>query len=217
METSRQDAAQERSRATLAMMPETFVRNWQMTGLRVLRAQERMLHGMMSAARLEMQFGQDLLMNRMARFTPRSENGARTDGAFQEFDRMIAMMREVTEELRSGFSEATQLLTETADEAFRDTTKKAGQAAQALTDRGAEAVHESLQASGKFTKKMAESGAEATREAGNAAKENIKDVKENTKDAKENVKESARDAKESSRENTRESANAEKEGSRRSM
>jgi hypothetical protein len=48
-----------------------------------LRAQERMLDGMMSA--LEMQFGQDLIMNRIAR------------------DRMITMIREVTEELRSGF------------------------------------------------------------------------------------------------------------------
>src|ERR1700756_208552 len=67
METSRQDFAQERTRAALTLMPETFVRNWQMTGLRVLRAQERMLHGMMSAARLEMQFGQDLIMNRMGR------------------------------------------------------------------------------------------------------------------------------------------------------
>ena len=110
METSRQEAVQERTRAALAMMPETFVRNWQLTGLRVLRAQERMLHGMMSAARLEMQFGQDLLMNRMARFNASGDNGGRNEGAFQEFDRMITMMREVTEELRTGFSEATQLL-----------------------------------------------------------------------------------------------------------
>src|ERR1700734_295476 len=94
METSRHDATQERTRAAMAIMPETFVRNWQMTGLRVLRAQERMLHGMMSAARLEMQFGQDLIMNRMARLNTRNENGPR-DGAFQELDRMITLMREV--------------------------------------------------------------------------------------------------------------------------
>ncbi len=52
-----------------------------------------MLHGMMSAARLEMQFGQDLLMSRMARLNTRSENGGHNEGAFQEFDRMITMMR----------------------------------------------------------------------------------------------------------------------------
>jgi hypothetical protein len=152
METSRQDAAQERTRAALTLMPETFVRNWQMTGLRVLRAQERMLHGMMSAARLEMQFGQDLIMNRMVRFNARGEEGGRGDGAFQELDRLITMIREVTEELRSGFNEATQLLTETADEAIQDTTKTVATAAQA--------THESLQSSGKFTKKVAESAAE---------------------------------------------------------
>jgi hypothetical protein len=138
-------------------MPETFVRNWQMTGLRVLRAQERMLHGMMSAARLEMQFGQDLIMNRMVRFNARSDDKGRADGAFQELDRLITMIREVTEELRSGFNDATQLLTETADEAIHDTTKAAGTAARAATDSAAEATHESLQTSGKFTKKVAES------------------------------------------------------------
>jgi hypothetical protein len=166
METSRQDFAQERTRAALTLMPETFVRNWQMTGLRVLRAQERMLHGMMSAARLEMQFGQDLIMNRMVRFNSRDEGG-RADGAFQELDRLITMIREVTEELRSGFNDATQLLTETADEVIQDTTKAAGTAAQAATDRAAEATHESLQSSGKFTKKAAESAAETA----NAEKE----------------------------------------------
>jgi ElaB/YqjD/DUF883 family membrane-anchored ribosome-binding protein len=144
-------------------MPETFVRNWQITGLRVLRAQERMLHGMMSAARLEMQFGQDVIMNRMARFNGRSEDRTRGESGFQELDRLITMIREVTEELRSGFNEATQLLTDTADEVIEDTTK----AAQATTDKAAEATQESLQSSGKFTKKETEAAAES----GNATKE----------------------------------------------
>src|ERR1700722_12234850 len=152
METSRHDATHERTRAALAIMPETFVRNWQLTGLRVLRAQERILHGMMSAARLEMQFGQDLLMNRVARLNARGEEGAHRDGAFQEFDRMVTMMREVTEELRTGFNEATQLLTDAADE----TIQKTGAAVQATTNKAAEAAHESLQNSGKFTKKVVE-------------------------------------------------------------
>jgi hypothetical protein len=118
-----------------------------------------MLHGMMSAARLEMQFGQDLIMNRMARLNTRNENGPR-DGAFQELDRMITLMREVTEELRSGFNEATQLLSETADEVIHDTVKKTGAAAQAATDRAAETAHESLQSSGKFTRKISEPAGE---------------------------------------------------------
>ncbi|HEY1856634.1 hypothetical protein [Acidocella sp.] len=157
METSRHEAAHERTRAILAVTPETFVRNWQLTGLRVLRAQERMLHSMMSAARLEMQFGQDVLANRMSRFNSRSENGARADGAFQEFDRMITMMREVTEELRGGFTEATQLLTEAAEESLRDTKK----AVQTVADKSAEAAHDSLQSSGKFTKKIVEPATES--------------------------------------------------------
>ena len=143
METSRHDAATERMRAALTMMPETFVRNWQWTGFRMLRAQERMLHGMMSATRLEMQFGQDL-MNRMARFNTRSENGAtRSDGAFQEFDRVITLMREVSEELRTGFSEATLLLTE-------------------------EAAPESVQASARLAKKTTETAEDTTSTAAKA-------------------------------------------------
>jgi hypothetical protein len=168
METSRHDATQDRARAAMAVMPETFVRNWQITGLRVLRAQERMLHGMMSAARLEMQFGQDLLMSRMARLNARSEDGGHSDGAFQEFDRMITMMREVTEELRSGFNEATQMLTETADEATQKTgeaIQKTGAAIQSAANRSAEAAQESLQNSGKFTKKVVESSDDSEQEA----------------------------------------------------
>jgi hypothetical protein len=168
MEISRQqNAAQERARAALTLMPETFVRNWQMTGLRVLRAQERMLYGMMSAARLEMQFGQDLIMNRMAHFNARKDEEGRSEGAFQELDRLITMIREVTEELRSGFNEATQLLTETADEVIQDTTTKLGTATRAATDGVADATHETLQSSGKAAKKVSESAAETA----NAEKE----------------------------------------------
>jgi ElaB/YqjD/DUF883 family membrane-anchored ribosome-binding protein len=200
------------------MMPETFVRNWQMTGLRVLRAQERMLHGMMSAARLEIQFGQDLLKNRMARFTPRSENRARTDGGFQEFDRMISMMREVTEELRSGFSEATQLLTDTADEALRETTKKAGQTAQALADRGAEAVHESLQTSEKFTKKIVEPAAEAARdtteEAASAARDTSKEATSTGRDTGKEARDTSKEATSTGRDTTKEAAAASRESAR---
>ena len=148
METSRHDAAAERTRAVLTMMPETFVQNWQTTGVRMLRAQERMLHGMMSVARLEMQFGQEL-MNHMLRFNTRSENGAtRAGGAFQEFDRMITMMREVSEELRTGFSEATQLLTE-------------------------EAAPESVQAGARLAKKITETAEDTTSTAAKASERTI--------------------------------------------
>jgi hypothetical protein len=74
METSRHDAAAERTHAALTMVPETLVRNWQMTGLRMLRAQERMLHGMMSVTRLEMQYGQDLIKNQIARYNINTES-----------------------------------------------------------------------------------------------------------------------------------------------
>ncbi len=63
----------------------------------------------------------------------------------------------MTEELRSGFNEATQMLTETADEAIQktgDAIQKTGAAAQHIADRSAEAAQESLQNSGKFTKKV---------------------------------------------------------------
>jgi hypothetical protein len=183
METSRHDVTTERTRAAITMMPETFVRNWQMTGLRMLRAQERMLHGMMSAARLEMQFGQDLIMNRMARFNTRSENAPRGDGAFQELDRMITMMREVTEELRTGFSEATQLLTEDADESVQDSVKKASAATQSLADRTTDAAYESVQSGAKLAKRMTDTAEDGASNAAKAAERNINSDKDTRKSA----------------------------------
>lgn len=182
METSRHENASDRIRTIPAIMPEVFVRNWQLTGLKMLRAQERMLYGMMSAARLEMQFGQDLILNRIARYNSRSENGAtRGDGAFQEFERMITMVREVTEELRTGFSEATKLMTEDADELVQEAVKRGP--AQGVADKTAEVAQETGQIGARLAKKMNETADDTASTAAKAAEQTDSTDKDTRKSA----------------------------------
>ncbi|HQT47522.1 MAG TPA: hypothetical protein PLY97_09895 [Acidocella sp.] len=102
-----------------------MLRNWQLTGIRIVRAQERMLHGMMRAAQLEMQFGQEFFAGRMA-LLGNAGSHETPDRATQELERMMAMLREVNEELRSGFVEATQLLTE--ESPLQETAARAAEA-----------------------------------------------------------------------------------------
>jgi hypothetical protein len=127
------DQAENRAQdgASSGLHPETMLRNWQLTGIRIVRAQERMLHGMMRAAQLEMQFGQEFFAGRMA-LLGNAGSHETPDRATQELERMMAMLREVNEELRSGFVEATQLLTE--DSPLQEAAARTAAAAQTMAD-----------------------------------------------------------------------------------
>ncbi|HQT46221.1 MAG: hypothetical protein B7X08_06785 [Acidocella sp. 20-63-7] len=113
MESFTQDKSLAGSKDSAAFNPTVMMTSWQQAGLRALRAQERVLHGMLNAARLEIQFGQDLMINRMTQLQmgagkaqPSAPLGT------QEVERLLTMVREVSEELSNSFSEATRLLAE---------------------------------------------------------------------------------------------------------
>jgi hypothetical protein len=110
METIPQNAA--------PLSPDVFLRGWQQAGSRMLRAQERLLHGVASAAKLEMRFGQELMESRLALLkwaeTDSQTNAARTA---QEVEKLMVMMHGVTKELRTGFADAAKLLAELPAEA----------------------------------------------------------------------------------------------------
>lgn len=111
-----------------AFNTEGLMRGWQQGTMRVLRAQERIMEGMVAAARLEMRYGQELMANRLGMMKwEMPEPGHSSSRATDEVDKFISVVREVTEELRTSFTEATKLLngSETAAEA-----RKAGGAAR---------------------------------------------------------------------------------------
>lgn len=123
MESFTQDKSLAGSKDALAFNPTVLMTNWQQAGLRALRAQERVLHGILNVARLEIQFSQDLMINRMTQLqmTGGKAQPSATLGA-QEIERLFTMVREVSEELSASFSEATRLLAEGTPAAHRKET-----------------------------------------------------------------------------------------------
>ncbi len=173
MQNYTQDTSNGQTKSGRPLSPEAFLRNWQEAGARVLRAQERMLHGMMSAARLELQFGQDFLSHRLETLQAGSASG-RTEQAMKEIDRVTTLLREVNEELRTGFSEATKLLTEGTpmEEAAQHVTEAVDQASRRTEDmvddglhKGAELAKQATEETVATVQKARKSAASATAEA----------------------------------------------------
>ena len=128
MENLNRSASLGPDKAPLPLGPAAFMHNFQHTGLQVLRAQERMMHGMVNAAKLEMKFAQELMTNRLAlmKWDAASQQPS-PQYATGEFERAIGMIREVAAELHNGFSEATQLLAEGKEPPLREAVRDAAQ------------------------------------------------------------------------------------------
>lgn len=140
-----------RGKAFPAITAQFLAGNFQQTGLRMLRAQERVLHGMANAARLEMKYGQDLLSSRLSLLDWHNHSQPPAEHAAADFELTMTMLREVTEELRSGFTEAAKLLTEDAAPAVQEAVEKVNEALAESADQ----VKETAQAASAAVKKAA--------------------------------------------------------------
>ena len=111
METFYQTPFFDPAKAISALNEGIFVENWRQAGIRVLRAQERLLGGLMNAARLEVEFSRELMASRMGSL--QWEGGfaqVLTERPRQDVARLTTLIREVNEEVSSGFREAAKLL-----------------------------------------------------------------------------------------------------------
>jgi len=111
----------------------TMMRLWQQNANRMLRANERMMHGMLTALKLEFQLGQDLLEHRINTFKaasqtekPSEAGHTMMDRHLHEMERLIASMRDISEEMRNSFGDATKLM-------FQDVGQQAKDLATAAT------------------------------------------------------------------------------------
>jgi len=129
-----------------------YMRSWQKTGLRMLRAQERVMQGIAKAAKLEIKYGQDLVGSRMSLL---DWNGTNTDAragmAVREVESLMNMMRDVTEELNHSFADAAKLLTEGMEDTMRESEdalaegfQQARDMARKSVDKGAEMSREGI-------------------------------------------------------------------------
>ena len=112
---------------TMKSEGNTMLRLWQENANRAMRANERMMRGMMSALKLEFQLGQELLEHRMntmraASQTDKPIEAGQTifDRHVQEMERLVATMREVSEEMRSSFGDATKMMFHDIDQQTKD-------------------------------------------------------------------------------------------------
>lgn len=103
------------SKAAVGFDAEKAARNWQLGATRALRAQERLVQGLVSALRLEFRFGQELLANRVSLLTLENAGTKNVgDYASGEFEKLTVLVKDLTEELQGSFTEALKLLQEGA-------------------------------------------------------------------------------------------------------
>jgi len=142
----------------LTAMPELYMRNLQRTGTRMLRAQERMLQSLMQAGHLQMKFSQDFWAARGAagRTEGRQDTGTM---AVAETERMLSHLREITETVQRGVSEALQSLMDTAEATAQDAHDTVLRAADDTTyaaRTGAEAMKETIDRTTEATRQAAD-------------------------------------------------------------
>lgn len=101
----------------------TMMRLWQDNTNRLLRANERMMHGMLSALKMEFQLGQDLFEHRINTFKtasqaekPSAAGQTVMERHLQEMERLVGSMREISEEMRKSYGDATKLMFHDAEQ-----------------------------------------------------------------------------------------------------
>jgi len=139
--------------------PENFMRNWQQTGMRILRAQERMLQGVTTAAKLEMRYSQEVMESRLSLLKwSETDMQDRTSYAKNEVDKLVTLMRDVTEELRTGFTEATRLLADATEEAVEHVKETA----HAGAEEASSMMHQQAEAAQHYTQTAVEAARQTT-------------------------------------------------------
>jgi hypothetical protein len=110
----------ESEKALAKFEPAAVLRFWQLSATRMMRANELMMRGMMGIAKKQMELGQELLQHRLATLQSTQTGETLTATASfarvhtehnrKEMERVVAGMREATDDLKTCFSTATKAL-----------------------------------------------------------------------------------------------------------
>ncbi len=103
--------------------PELLTRFWQQNAVRLMRANERILHGFVTAASRELELARELTrysidsiakLNKLPNGNGSEKSTKATEGEenFKEFEHIVAGLRSVTEELWNTIGDASKLLLE---------------------------------------------------------------------------------------------------------
>jgi hypothetical protein len=124
----------------------TVAKLWQQNALRVWQANERLLHGMLTAFKLEVELGQEMMRHRLAAIEdvsadakPEHAGQNILDRQMREMEHVMSMAQKISEELRQSFSDAAKLL-------FENAGKEAEAAVKEFADTAGDAVRKARQA-----------------------------------------------------------------------
>lgn len=143
------------------------LRVWQNNAARMLRANERLMNGIMSTAKLQMELGQEVLQHRLDRMntvaqTPAPEAGhSMIEQQTREIERLMTVMREMAEEMRTSFADAAKLLFEDVEDdaaALRNSAEATTRQAQDIVTAAAK---KTLRRTEAVIEKSADTQAEA--------------------------------------------------------
>jgi hypothetical protein len=148
----------------------TLMRVWQHNATRMLRANERLMNGVMSTAKLQIELGQEVLQHRLDRMnavtqTPAPEAGkSMIEQQTKELERLMHAMREMAEEMRTSFAEAAKLLFEDVEDDAAALRESADATARQAQDIVTSATRKALRKTESAAEKPAETAAVAAGE-----------------------------------------------------
>lgn len=170
--TQTQDPIRKFEQTIAAFNPEGVMDDWRQRTLRVLRAQERVMQGMAAAARLELRFGQECMASRMGLFNGGwVEPGHASQQWAEDMEKLVAVVREISDEMKACFSEAGKLLHEEGTATLAH--KSVGAAKQtniAIEDAGEKTSEDAGAAAKRTNIAVEDAGEKISEDAGDVAK-----------------------------------------------
>ncbi len=94
-----------------ALDPEDFMRQWQARASKLLHAQERIAQGMAAAARAQLRYGQEYMVSHINMLHWDVVDAEHLSAqARKDIENFAALVKEVSGEIRNGFTEAGEIL-----------------------------------------------------------------------------------------------------------
>jgi len=163
--TQTQDPTYKFEQTMAAFNPEGVMDDWRQRTLRVLRAQERMMQGMAAAARLELRFGQECMASRLGLFNVGwAEPGHASQQWAEDMEKLVAVVREISDEMKACFSEAGKLLHEEGASTLAYKPVEAAEPTKVAVEDAGEEISEDAGDAAKPTKIAVEDAGEKSSE-----------------------------------------------------
>ena len=112
--------SQENGRGEMNFGPEVAYRLWQQSATRMMRANERLMRGMMDVANCQVEFGQTLLQHHLDALRPGQNDGNSPDFARVHVEQYRKQVEHTTAAMRKSVRAIVVCFSETTQELLQD-------------------------------------------------------------------------------------------------